>query len=258
MPSDTEYTFDRRHTVDQWWKLYIRSQQIAHKPKLFGQFVSQGDLVFDIGANRGGMTYVFARQLGCQVVAVEPLHHIAPERVKEFAWQFRNDDNVVLVPLAVSPLERVELQMPDAPKHWIITSASARWRTESAHKHLYRRVRRKTVEAITLDELVRLFGEPRFIKIDTEGYNGEVVSTLTHPVFALNMEFHRDWLWNNKMAMEHLATIGNYEYNYALDNRGDLELENWVKSGALLKHLNATLTRSGKGSWGDIYARRVG
>lgn len=258
MPSDTEYTFDGRYTVEHWWELYINSQQIRHKAQLFGLFVKEGDLVFDIGANRGGMTYVFRKQLGCRVVAVEPLHHIAPDHVKEFAFQFRNDDDVTLIPLAIAPTERVELQMPNLAKHWIITSASERWRTKSAHSHLYKNVRKKMVEAITLDELIRLFGEPRFIKVDVEGFGAEVISTLSTPVYSLNMEFHYDWLWNNHQAMKHLAMIGEYEYNYALDNRGDLMLEEWMDGLELIKYLQTNLTHSGKGSWGDIYARRVG
>lgn len=258
MPSDTEYTFDGRYTVQQWWGLYINSQQIRFKADLFGQFVKEGDLVFDIGANRGGMTYVFRKQLGCRVVAVEPLHHIAPDHVKEFAWQFKNDEDVVLIPLAVAPTERVELQMPETPKHWIVTSASARWREKSAHRHLYKRVRKKVVEAITLDELIRLFGEPKFIKVDVEGFDAEAISTLHTPIYALNMEFHYDWLWNSNQAIKHLNSLGEYEYNYALDNRGDLMLGEWMDGPELIKYLKANLTERGKGSWGDIYARHIG
>lgn len=254
----TVYSFDGRFTVPEWWGLYIKSQQIRFKAQLFGQFVKEGDLVFDIGANRGGMTYVFRRQLGCKVVAVEPLHKISPDRVKEFAWQFKDDPDVTLVPLAVAPTPTVELQMPNLMKHWIITSASQRWRTKSAHSHLYRSVVKKVVEAVTLDDLVRTFGEPRFIKVDVEGYGAEVISTLTTPVYSLNMEFHWDWLWNNHQAMKHLATIGEYEYNYALDNRGDLMMPEWWNGTELIKYLKTKLVHKGKGSWGDIYARRVG
>jgi FkbM family methyltransferase len=253
----TIYTFDGRYTIPEWWELYIKSQQIRHKAKIFGRFVSPGDLVFDIGANRGGMTYVFRKQLGCRVVAVEPLHQIAPDHVKEFVYMFKDDDGVTLIPKAVSPEPQVELQMPNLSKHWIITSASERWRTKSAHKHLYRKVIKKTVGGITLDELVERFGVPRFIKVDVEGYGAEVISTLHTPVYSLNMEFHRDWLWNNWQAMKHLATLGDYEYNYVLDNRGDLMLEDWESDIELADGLKSSLTKSGKGSWGDIYARRV-
>lgn len=251
-------TFDGRYTVRHWWELYLVSGQINRKAELFGQFVNPGDLVFDIGANRGGMTYVFHRQLGCRVISVEPLHLIVPERVKEFAWQFKGDKDVILVPRAIAPTATVELQMPDTARHWIITSASKAWRTRSAHKHLYRKVRTKIVEAVTLDRLIKRYGEPVFIKVDVEGYGAEAISTLHTPVEALNMEFHRDWLWNNKAAMKHLETLGDYEYNYALDNRGELALDGWMEWLPLLRYLGKNLTKRGKGSWGDIYARRVG
>ena len=71
-----EPTHDGKYTVDRWWKVYVRSTPIINKPQLFGQFVKSGDMVFDIGANRGGMTYVF-RGIGARVVAVEPFHQIA-------------------------------------------------------------------------------------------------------------------------------------------------------------------------------------
>jgi len=72
------------------------------------------------------------------------------------------------------------------------------------------------------------------------------------------MEFHRDWLWNNGMGMRHLDTLGEYEYNYALDNQGNLALDEWLGADDLLQYLSRTLTKRGKGSWGDIYARLRG
>lgn len=256
MPNSDEMTFDGRRTVAKWWELYANSPQVRHKGKVFAQFVSPGDLVFDIGANRGGMTYVF-RQLGCRVIAVEPLHIIAPERVKEFKFKFLDDDDVTLIPMAVSPEPSIELFMPDTPKHWIITSGSKRWREESKHSHLYKHTKRRVVPGITLGKLIKRFGMPKFIKVDVEGFDGEVICTLDQPVAALNMEFHRDWLWNNQMAIEHLNTLGRYEYNYALNNEAEWQMPEWRTGDRLMVYLDKHLDEGGPGSWGDIYARRV-
>lgn len=251
-----EITHDGKYTVSGWWEAYIASHQVKFKPELFAQFVGKDELVFDIGANRGGMTWAF-RQLGANVIAVEPLHQIVPDRVKEFHYMFAGDDHVMLLPIAVSPDPEVTLTMPNiGSPHWIVTTASQKWVKQSAHKHLYSKsVVKKVVQAITLDDLVEKFGLPRFIKVDVEGYDGEVISTLHHPVPALNMEFHKDWLWNNWAAIRHLVTIGSYEYNYVLDNRGDMVLQDWVDGSTLMRVMESNLTESGKGSWGDIYAR---
>ena len=45
--------------------------------RFLSQFVQRGDLVYDIGANQGEYTVTF-RQLGCNVVAVEPNPELAP------------------------------------------------------------------------------------------------------------------------------------------------------------------------------------
>lgn len=274
---DTERTFDGKFTVKHWWELYINSDQIRDKPQLFSQFVEDGSLVFDIGANRGGMTYVF-RQLGARVIAVEPLHITHPNYVRAFQWMFQadrpthgkavsvdgrkfgvwtfdNDLDVILIPAAISPDDEVEIATPPTDLTWFISSCSADWRTKSAHKHLYNSAKVSKVPGIRLDDLIALFGMPSFIKIDVEGYNAEVMSTLSYPVRALNMEFHQDWLHSNVGAMRHLAAIGDYEYNYALGNRGGLQLDSWVSGADIVDHLRRTLTQSGDGSWGDIYAR---
>lgn len=257
----TDLTYGGKYNIHDWCVARTSAPILTSKLELLAGFFNPGDLVFDIGANSGDVTWVL-RQLGALVVSVEPLHEIAPERVKEFHYKFRNDPGVILLPLAIAPTNStnsVNLTMPDiGDPHWIVTSASERWCKTSAHKNLYaRKVVRKTVTAITLDDMVRYFGLPSFIKIDVEGFDGEVVSTLSYPVPVLNMEFHSDWLWNNLMGINHLNKIGNYEYNYALDNSPDLSLSNWMNGKDLIDHLSKTLTNRGDGSWGDIYARLI-
>src|SRR4026207_531877 len=46
----------------------LRQRRMRH---LYAQFVSHGDLVFDLGAHAGTRTRAFAA-MGCRIVAVEP------------------------------------------------------------------------------------------------------------------------------------------------------------------------------------------
>src|SRR4051794_16322556 len=53
------------------WSHLLEIERLRAERRLYRQFVRPGDLVFDIGANRGGKCAAFLR-LGARVVAVEP------------------------------------------------------------------------------------------------------------------------------------------------------------------------------------------
>src|SRR5689334_3797764 len=59
---------------------------------LYSQFVKQGDLCFDVGANVGDRTAVL-RRLGARVVAVEPQSSC----VSTLRRRFKNDRRIVVV-----------------------------------------------------------------------------------------------------------------------------------------------------------------
>ncbi len=250
-------TYDGKFSMPEWWRLTERAQAARNKKPLLAQFVKPGDLVFDVGANRGVMTLTF-RQLGARVVAVEPLFLAAPELVREFAWRFGEDGEVIPVMQAVSDIVQtvtfsVHKNLP------YLSSCGKPWMTESDHARMYNPVacREVRVRTTTLDALITKFGLPRFIKIDVEGYEGVAIRGLSQPVPALSFEFHRGWLHDARQVAQHLRLVGNYEFNYALGFHGKLMLDEWLSNSHLIEHFERTLTAKGKGSWGDAYARLV-
>src|SRR5262245_48030625 len=69
----------------------------ACRAKFYPQWVKPGDLVFDIGANIGNRTRVFA-SMGARVIAVEPL----PQCYWALRWMFKCQPNVTIVGAAAS------------------------------------------------------------------------------------------------------------------------------------------------------------
>jgi len=217
-------------------------------------FIKPGDLVFDIGSNKGLIT-ILLRWLGARVIAVDPLYAAAPQYVREFGWRFGEDGDVIPVPMAVSDREgeialHVHRNLPS------YSTVDGVYRTTGAHARYFNDKNCSVVKvaATTLDALIAKYGEPVFIKVDVEGHEEAVVRGLTIPVRALNFEFHQDRLRQALRVIRHLDSLADYEYTYSM-SQGPYE-RGWTAGAELLVHLRATLKTSGYGSWGNAYARR--
>lgn len=252
-----EKTYDGQYTMQRWWELSAIAEE-----KSFGSYremVKEGDVIFDIGANRGRKVYIFLALKAAKVIAVDPLYTWRNEFVPEFFWKFGKDKRVVSVARAVSNEREMMMQVNRFMPY--VSSIDVPWMTVSAHggekQPYYRKgslIQRK-VQGITLDGLINIYGMPDFLKVDVEGHENTALKTLGQPVPALNMEFHRDWI--PREAIAHLDGLAAYEWNYCLNNIGVFVAPEWMESKRLLGYMEKRLTDSGPGSWGDLYARRV-
>ena len=165
---------------------YGNSAHRAAMDCLYGEFVRPGDLVFDIGAHVGDRTAAF-RRLGARVVAVEP----QPALARTLKLLYGRDGAVAIEPVAIgrnAGMLALSLNL-DNPT---VSTASEDF-IAAAHdapgwegQHWTRTV---DVPITTLDALIAHHGAPRFIKIDVEGYEAEVLAGLSAPVAALSFEF---------------------------------------------------------------------
>jgi FkbM family methyltransferase len=152
----------------------------------YGRFVRAGDLVFDIGSHVGDRVAAF-RRLGARVVAVEP----QPALAGTLRLLFGRDRSVTVVESAVGREAgdvalKLNLDNPTistASEAFIAASRGAPgWEGQ-------RWIRTVQVPVTTLDALIARHGAPRFIKIDVEGYEAEVLAGLSAPPPALSFEF---------------------------------------------------------------------
>jgi FkbM family methyltransferase len=169
--------------------------------EFFRQFVAPGDLVFDIGANKGEYTEMLL-ELGARVVAVEPEPTIA-RRTKQRFPQAR------LVTAAAGPARgRARLRINRHPalaslsERWITVATPDDWTGEEID-----------VPVVTLDQLIEEHGYPAFVKIDVEGYEAEVLTGLSEPLPQLWFEYQCRLLTATEEALARLAELAVYEFN---------------------------------------------
>ena len=152
----------------------------------YARFVARDDLVFDIGSHVGDRVAAF-RRLGARVIAVEP----QPALAMTLRLLYGRDSTVTLVESAVgrepgSITLKLNLDNPTVSTASEAFIAAAHVAPGWEGQHWTQSVE---VPVTTLDALIARYGAPRFIKIDVEGYEAEVLAGLSTPAPALSFEF---------------------------------------------------------------------
>ena len=150
--------------------------------RFYSQFISKGDLCFDIGANTGNRTEAFLK-LGATVVAVEPQDIC----MRKLLNKYRNNNKIFLVHKALGAKEgKGNLILSNShtvssmSKEWIdcIKDSDMFFTSTSAFQW------NKTVSVpiTTLDKLIEKYGNPAVCKIDVEGFEYQVIKGLSQPI----------------------------------------------------------------------------
>ncbi|MGB8253295.1 MAG: FkbM family methyltransferase [Anaerolineaceae bacterium] len=211
--------------------------------RLFSQFIRPGDLVFDIGANVGKLTAVFLA-LGARVVAVEP----QPACVTVLNRRFGTQPQVTIIPGGVAE-KAGTLPFYISSKTDVISTFSTHF---IRHSRYSKRVWDTVIEVpvTTLDELIEIHGIPAFIKIDTEGFELNVLKGLTHAIPHLSFEFTRELKPEYRACIARLSTLGHYRYNYSRWQHYRLVSKSPISNSQLLRTITADKTLF---LCGDIY-----
>jgi FkbM family methyltransferase len=216
--------------------------------RLYGQFINDGDLVFDVGSHVGDRVASFSR-LGARVVAVEP----QPAMVTVLKLLHGRNPAVAIEPVAVGR-EAGSASLMINPGNPTVSTASREFVSAARNApgwETQRWTRTIQVPVTTLDALIGKHGKPAFIKIDVEGFEAEVLAGLTQPVRALSFEFTTIQRDVAHACIERCLALGYTRFNSALGESQVLTHEQWVDGRAMAAWL-AALPHSANS--GDIYA----
>jgi FkbM family methyltransferase len=234
----------------------LRSLVTYHHPlsilrwrRFYRTLLAKGDLVFDIGAHVGTRARAM-RGAGARVVALEPQ---AP--LSGFLRRTMPRD-VTVLDLAVG-CEEGEGSMAVSSRHPTVSTLNgdfvAAARTASGFEHV-RWDRSQRVRVVTLDALIARFGLPRYVKIDVEGSEIEVLKGLSQPVPMISVEYLPAYPHLAMALVDRLETLGLVRFNIVQGESGAFLWPAWRDGDAVKAWLEG---QDPAAVSGDLFGRRA-
>jgi hypothetical protein len=110
-----------------------------------------------------------------------------------------------------------------------------------------------TVDVTTLDELIKKFGNPQYIKIDVEGFEHEVILGLTRKSGIISFEFTSEFIENAFKSIDYLFSLGYSDFNYSLGERRKFYTE-WKTANSIKEDIKNNIKEDNL-LWGDFYCK---
>ncbi|HEX7080821.1 MAG TPA: FkbM family methyltransferase [Gammaproteobacteria bacterium] len=239
---------------DAYWRiaepeiLHARDREVEFYRSLL-RGLTEGDLIYDIGANHGYKTDIFLR-LGARVVAVDPdpaNHAILTQKFRSLRLVRRP---VTIVQKAVSREKghmTLWIDEPGSAKNTL----SPKWVDTLRHDsdrfgHTLTFNAQREVETTTIADMIEVYGRPFFIKIDVEGHELDVILGMREPVPYLSFEVNLpEFLSEGLECVKALDRLGpNSLFNYSPSVETGLALPQWLPAAPFSEAVSACGTSS--------------
>ncbi len=218
--------------------------------RFYGQFIEPGDLCFDVGAHVGNRVRAFTA-LGARVVAVEP----QPRMLQVLERLYGGREDVTILPIGISDAPG-QLTLHINTKNPTLTSFSEEWvEGFSGHPDIPAAPWDDSVEVEvnTLDQLMKVHGQPVFCKVDVEGLEDKVLAGMSFAVEALSFEAYPLQIDRSVACVERLKALGDYRFRTVQAETFRWVQPDWLSAEEMVAWLKERTITDGSE---DVYARR--
>ncbi|MEL6642718.1 MAG: FkbM family methyltransferase [Pseudomonadota bacterium] len=229
--------------------IYYRPASMLRWRRFYKHLLAPGELVFDVGAHVGTRARAM-RRAGARVVALEPQALFA-----QFLKRTMPADIIVL-DLAVGRI-RSDATLAVSSHHPTVSTLNTEFVSEAKSAAGFDHVKwdgAQRVAVVTLDDLIDRFGPPRYVKIDVEGSEADVLAGLSHPVPLISAEYLPAFPLLAVDLIEQLAAMGNDRFNVVQGESGRFLWPDWRKADVALEWLKSQCEADVSG---DIFACRT-
>ena len=236
------------------WLGFLRSLVIYHNPvsmrawrRFYRGILAPGDLVIDDGAHVGTRARAMLAA-DARVLALEPQH--------PFAGYLRLTlPRDISLNEAAAGATETEAEMAVSSRHPTVSSLRGDFVEGARDAPGFGHVkwdRRQRVRMVTLDGLIARYGVPRYIKIDVEGFEIEVLAGLSQAVPLISVEFLPGFPHLTHAVIDRLGELGDYRFNPVQGETGGFLWSDWRDAAAAKDWLDGLRADA---SSGDLFAR---
>lgn len=208
-------------------------------------------LLFDIGANRGDAV-VAGLNKGYKVVAIEA----APKIFRALENNFKNNPNVKVLKFAVAGSDFQTVKFYECIEDGLST-LNIDWLTADTMPYKGKKFWEVDAQTITIETLVKLYGEPDLIKIDVEGAESEVFSGMKKKHGILAFEWTDVTIHEHQNQLEFLHHIGYKEIGPQYIEHHLQEPEKWydLSTFSINQWVSETAQEWTNGGWKGSHLR---
>ena len=209
--------------------------------KFYQNLLSEGDLVFDVGAHLGDKIHSFLA-CGVKTIAIEPDSRFIKHIEKRFNSQ---KDNLILINQGVS-------SQVDTLKFYRRKYASKSGFKKDWDPNITDVFELKTT---TLDLIIEEYGTPQYIKIDIEGWEIEALKGLSYPIPLVSFECIQDQEGVDRalQCIDLLTSNQERVFNLTLVDEAHFFFPNWQSKVEIQKFISQGWNANKLGSRADIY-----
>lgn len=204
-------------------------------------------LLYDIGANRG--LYADAnRHEFDECILVEA----NPSLCSFLSSKYESNTQIHIENAIVSNKSSETFYVSNADT---ISTVDPEWVTKSRFSHNYSWRPLEGLPTVSLDQLLQKYGEPYHIKIDVEGYEYNVIQSLTKKVRSLCFEWAEEKKKEILLTLDYLNSLGYRQYAIQIEDSYTHKVDSseWMSFEQIWNGMNTTCNENRKEHWGMIW-----
>lgn len=189
--------------------------------KFYEQFIKKDDLCFDIGANIGAKSELFLK-LDAKVIAFEP----QTKCLENLEILKNKNKNFSYYPFGIG--DKNETKALNLATHIEVATFSDEF-IQFYKNETIQWNEKETVEVKPINSIIEQFGIPNYCKIDTEGFELKILSSLKYEIPIIEFEFTESHFLETLKIID-LFDSKKTTFNFILNERLKLKLKNWLKA----------------------------
>jgi FkbM family methyltransferase len=210
--------------------------------EFYRKIISPGDLVFDVGANRGQSSEIYT-SIGAKVVAFEPQKDLHRE-IRQLAAP---GSNLTIIPLGLGNKE--ENRTFYMTEYDQVASLREDWEGE--------RIGTSTITITTLDRQIEEHGLPAYCKVDVEGWELQVIEGLSRAIPLISFEYHdsENEIQMAKSVMMKLSELGSYQCNIKCPDKDSFLFLEFIPIHDFMNRFPNHLGQACEAGYGDVFCK---